>query len=229
MQPKRSGSSPPTEAEPSHVRLSDSTRVEAFSDGVFAIVITILVLELRVPAHEPGQLLSALLHQWAGLLGFVVSFLYIGIVWMNHHALFTRVRFVDRGLHWINMGILMTTALLPFPTSVLADALREGNLADQRVAVALYALSAGLMSAVWLAVFPYLRDHPHLLERDTTPAYFHQQRMRPWTGVILYFVAAFTGAFVPWAGLLLLVVMVLYHALTSEGLQDAPLIGRFFG
>jgi uncharacterized membrane protein len=212
----------------SSIRLNDSTRVETFSDGVFAIVITILVLELRVPAHEPGELLSALLHQWASLLGFVVSFVYIGIVWMNHHALFTRIRYVDRGLHWINMGILMTTALLPFPTAVLADALREADLADQRVAVALYALTAGLMSAAWLAVFPYLRDHPQLLEEDTPPTYFHLQRMRPWTGVILYLVAALIGAFHPWAGLLLFVVMVLYHALTSEGLQDAPLIGRWF-
>jgi uncharacterized membrane protein len=211
-----------------NVRLSDSTRVEAFSDGVFAIVITILVLELRVPPHQPGQLLGALLHQWTSLLAFIVSFLYIGIVWMNHHALFARVRYVDRGLHWINMGILMTTALLPFPTAVLADAFREGDLADQRVAVALYAITAGLMSAAWLAAFPYLRDHPQLVEEDTQPDYFHLQRTRPWTGVVLYFAAAVVGAFHPWSGIALFLVMVLYHALTSEGLHSAPVIGRFF-
>jgi uncharacterized membrane protein len=212
----------------SSVRLNDSTRVEVFSDGVFAIVITILVLELRVPPHPPGQLLAALLHQWTSLLAFLVSFLYIGIVWMNHYALFARIRYVNLGLRWINMGILMTTALLPFPTGVLAEALREGNAADQQVAVALYALTAGLMSAAWLAVFPYLRDHPELVEEDTPSVYFHQQRMRPLTGVILYVVAAIVGVFHPWTGVLLFVGMVLYHALTSEGLHSAPFIGRFF-
>jgi len=209
-------------------KLSESTRVEMFSDGVFAIVSTILVIELQVPHHEPGQLLPALLHQWASLLGYVVSFIYIGIAWMNHHALFNRVQYVNLGLQWINLGILLTTALLPFPTGVLAEALREGNLADQQVAVALYALTAGLMSAAWLPVFPYLRDHPELIEEGTESAYFHMQRMRPWTGVILYLLAAAVGAFYPWGGLLLFLVMMLYHAVTSEGLQNAPVLGRLF-
>lgn len=211
------------------VKLSDSTRVEAFSDGVFSIAITLLVIELRVGPHEHGRLLPAVLHQWPALLGFIISFLYVGIAWMNHHAVFARVRYVNRGLQWINMGILLTTALLPFSTGVLADALREGDLADQQVAVALYALTAGVMSAAWLPLFPYLRDNPHLLEEGTDPAYFHAQRARPWTGVTLYLFAAAVGAFYPWVGLLIFLVMVLYHALTSEGLQDAPVLGRLFG
>jgi hypothetical protein len=141
------------------VRLADSSRVEAFTDAVLAIVMTILVLELRPPPYEEGSLLKGLLSQWASYVAFLVSFLYVGIVWMNHHALFSRIRFVDRGMQWLNFSILLTAALLPFPTAVLADALREGNPTDQRVAVALYALVAGLMSAAWIRVFPYLREH----------------------------------------------------------------------
>lgn len=201
--------------------LRKKERTTLFSDGVFAIAITILVLELRVPPHEPGQLLQALLHQWASLLGYVVSFIYIGIAWLNHEAVFARLRFVDLRLQWINLGILMTTALLPFPTGVLAEALGEGNLADQQTAVALYALTACLMSAAWLPIFTYLRDHPELVDDATPPAYFHLQRMRPWTGIGLYLSGAVVGAFYPVIGLLLFMVMVLYHACTSEGRQTA--------
>lgn len=197
-----------------------------FSDGVFAIAITILVLELRVPHHQPGQLLPALLHQWGSLLAYVASFIYIGIVWMNHHALFARVRYVNLGLQWINLGILLTTALLPFPTGVLAEALSEGNLADLQVAVALYALTACAMSAAWIPIFPYLRDHPELVQDGTESCYFHLQRMRPWTGVGLYLLGAVVGAFYPLAGLLLFLVMMLFHAITSEGSQTGPILGR---
>ena len=86
------------------VVLSDTARVEAFSDGVLAIVITLLVLDLRVPAHEPGKLLDGLLDEWPTYVAFVTSFLYVGIVWLNHHAAFRRIRLVDRGLHWVNLG-----------------------------------------------------------------------------------------------------------------------------
>ena len=208
------------------VRLTDSSRVEAFTDGVFAIVITILVLELRPPEHEDGGLLRGLLSQWASYLAFLMSFLYVGIVWMNHHALFSRVRFVDRGLQWVNFSILLTAVVLPFPTAVLAEALHGGNPTDQRAAVALYALVAGLMSAAWIAVFPYLRDHPQLVEPETDPAYFHAQRIRPWTGVILYTAAGLLGLLAPLIGLILFVVMIVFHGLTSDGVHEAPSIRR---
>lgn len=208
------------------VRLTDSSRVEAFTDGVFAIVITILVLELRPPEHEDGGLLRGLLSQWASYLAFLMSFLYVGIVWMNHHALFSRVRFVDRGLQWVNFSILLTAAVLPFPTAVLAEALHGGNPTDQRAAVALYALVAGLMSAAWIAVFPYLRDHPQLVEPETDPAYFHAQRIRPWTGVILYTAAGLLGLLAPLIGLILFVVMIVFHGLTSDGVHETPSLRR---
>jgi len=68
------------------VRLTESTRVEAFSDAVMAIVITILVLELRVPEHEPGRLLTALLNMWGPVLAFLISFLRVSVIWLNHHG-----------------------------------------------------------------------------------------------------------------------------------------------
>jgi uncharacterized membrane protein len=198
---------------------SESTRVDALSDGVFAVVITILVLELRLPPFEPGRALDALLHEWTTFVAFLVSFLYVGIVWMNHHALFMRVHYVDRTLLSLNLAILLTSALLPFPTHVLAEAFRSGNQWDQSVAVAFYAGVAGLMSAAWVPIFPYLRDHPRLVDPEVPSAYFHAQRLRPWTGVALYAASGLLGFVHPAIGVLLFVVMVVFHAVTSEGVK----------
>ena len=100
-------------------------------------------------------------------------------MWLNHHSLFSRLRRMNLGFCWINLGILFTTAILPFPTAVLASALAPGNSSyDQRVAVTVYALVAAAMSASWLPVFPYLRDHPELLVPTATAEYFHAQRPR---------------------------------------------------
>jgi uncharacterized membrane protein len=206
----------------SPVRLTETDRTEAFSDGVFAITVTLLVIEVRRPSYEQGGLLDALLEQWPSYLALLVSFVYVFVVWLNHHALFSRIRLMDRGLQWVNFGILLTVAVLPFPTAVLAEALAEGNRADQRVAIALYALVGGLMSMAWIPVFPYLGRHPHLLEDEGDAAYFLAQRARPWTGVGLYLLAGVLGLVIPLLGLAVFGVMVVFHALTSEGLRETP-------
>src|SRR5919202_3581406 len=171
-------------SEPRQRRTASSTRVEAFSDAVFAITITLLVLEIGRPEIGDGELAFALLHQWPEYLAFAVSFVYIGVIWLNHHALFAGIRQVDIGLNWINLGILGTSALIPFPTGVLASALSEGSHADQQAAVVLYGIVAALMSAAWLPVFPYLHRHPDLLADPTEAQLFPAHRSRQWVGVI---------------------------------------------
>src|SRR5262249_41843598 len=71
---------------------TETNRIEAFSDGMFAIAITLLILEIKVPTPEPGQLAGALLRQWPSYLAFLLSFFYIGVMWMNHHRMFTHIR-----------------------------------------------------------------------------------------------------------------------------------------
>jgi uncharacterized membrane protein len=198
---------------------ADTRRLEAFSDGVIAIIITILVLELHVPAFERGHLLEALLSLGTMFFAFLISFVYIGVIRLNHHGIFRHIRFVDQGLHWINLGSLLTCALLPFPTNVLADALREGNVADQHVAAAFYAVVAGLMSAAWLPLFPYLRDHPELAEPGAETAFFHAQRLCPWTGVVCYGVAIGVRFWSTPLALRIFAFMVAFQALTSEGIH----------
>jgi len=213
--------SPPDEA-----RLTDPARTAALSDGIFAITITLLVLEIRRPDnYAPGQLLHALLENWPSYLAYTVSFLYIGVLWLNHHSLFAKIRWTNLGLRWINLGILFTTAVLPLPTAVLASALAPGsNSQDQRVAVTFYALVAAAMSASWLPVFPYLRDHPELLEPTALAEYFRAERLRPVIGVALYGLAVPVVWFLgPAVGLSFFVIMIIFHAVTSDGLQDSPL------
>ncbi|MBG6065442.1 TMEM175 family protein [Micromonospora ureilytica] len=200
-------------------RVSATDRMTAFSDGVFAIVITLLVIDLRVPEYHEGDLLTGLLGEGASYLAFVVSFVYIGVLWLNHHALLRLIRGTTLTLSWINLAVLFGAVIIPFPTAVLASAFTHGDTDDQRAAVALYALAAALMSAPWLLFFGYLHRHPALLERRVSPEYVRTQRLRPVTGLILYGLSGLLGWFVsPLLGLIGVIFMITYHAVTSEGL-----------
>ena len=197
--------------------MSDTRRVEAFSDGVFAIAITLLVLDLHVPAFDPGRLLHDLGHLWGAYIAYVSSFLYIGVIWLNHHNAFTRIHRIDWGLQWANLGLLFTTALLPFPTAVLSAALQSGATSDRRVAVVLYALIAGAMAATWLCLFHRLSHHPELTDGDDGAAFFGRERRRAWLGIGAYGVAACVGLIYPIAALPFFLVLPIFYALTSEG------------
>jgi uncharacterized membrane protein len=101
-----------------------SGRLESFSDAVFAIAITLLVLDIRQPA-ESGPLWDALVRAWPSLLAYALSFLLIGVVWVNHHSVFHLIARVDLGLMWFNLLLLMDVAFMPYPTELLADALNS--------------------------------------------------------------------------------------------------------
>ena len=99
--------------------LAESGRVEAFSDGVFPVAITLLVLGLTIPAHR-GTMRHDLLAQWPAYMAYLASFAYVGVIWVNHHQLFARIARVNAGLLWRNLALLFTTSVLPFPTGLSA-------------------------------------------------------------------------------------------------------------
>jgi uncharacterized membrane protein len=201
------------------MRLSDSNRVEAFSDGVFAITITLLVFELRRPDSAPGTLFQQLWRQWPSYLAFLASFVYVGVIWLNHHAAYTRIRSADRGLHWWNLMVLLTTAVLPFPTAVLAITMQSPSVDDRQVAVVFYALLSAAMCLSWLALFGHLHLRPHLQQPDTEPGYFARGRARAWIGIAAYVVAAVIGALLsPIVSLVIFVAIPVFYGVTSEGL-----------
>src|SRR3954462_3462132 len=119
----------------------DTGRLEAFSDGVFAITITLLVLEIKAPT-DYENLLHGLGALWPSYLAYAVTFLFIGQVWTNHHVMFDHIRAADRTVLLLNTILLMVVAFLPFATSVLADALRNGE--GQRTAVGFYGIAFGV-------------------------------------------------------------------------------------
>ncbi|MCX6728375.1 MAG: TMEM175 family protein [Candidatus Saccharibacteria bacterium] len=127
------------------------SRLEAFSDGVFAIAITILVLEIGVPKGAEEDLLKALLGQWPAYLAYFVSFATIGAAWFAHSAITEHLERSDRGLARINLLILMFVSFLPFPSKLLAEFI--GNPSQERVAATLYGtvlfLITILLSFLW--------------------------------------------------------------------------------
>jgi TMEM175 potassium channel family protein len=144
-----------------------TSRTEAFSDGVFAIAATLLVLELKIPQVEAGELLGALLEAWPSYATYAVSFLTIGIIWVNHHTIMDRVRRVDRTLLFINLVFLMLVAAIPFPTALLADYLGEGR--DGRLAAAIYGGTMWAMGLAICAILAYV-VHGGLLQEGVDQA-----------------------------------------------------------
>jgi len=182
---------------------SETSRVESFSDAVLAIVMTVLVLELRVPEHEPGRLLAALGGMWASLIAFFLSFIRVSVLWVNHHAFFVRIKRVDHRLLWLNLGVLLNCTIIPLPTAMLAAALRGGHMSDLRAATVLYVLLADILLASWLPIIRHLRKHPELLRQETDIEFFDTQRVRALTGVVIDAVAALVAIFAPIAALVL--------------------------
>lgn len=171
-------------ALPAEVR--ETARIEAFSDGVFAIAVTLLVLNLQVPHNMRAdrELLRALLSQWPSYLAYVTSFATISIMWLNHHRLFTVIRRTDTTLLLINGLLLLGVTFVPFPTAVVAEYIpRAGAHIAAAVFSGTYTVLAIFFNLLWryAAHKNRLLDHradPHLVAAITRgysygpPAYF---------------------------------------------------------
>src|SRR5579884_305789 len=128
---------------------TETSRVEAFSDGVFAIAMTLLVLEIKVPPPA-AHLAGALLQQWPAYFAFLLSFLFIGIMWINHHRLFSHIRRSTDALLFLNLMLLLGITFLPFPTAVLAVHLNdEGMRAAAVFFNGTFVVIAVLFNALW--------------------------------------------------------------------------------
>jgi uncharacterized membrane protein len=201
-------------------RLSPTNRVEAFSDGVMAIAITLLVLDLKLPTTvAEGGLLDALLARWPTYVAYLAAFLTIGIIWLNHHTLIAKVARFDARLHWLNLILLLGVATLPFPTALLAEYVGEGG-ANASVAAAAYGLIATLMALPWGLIWRHLRDHPELLEPGFDAAYANSELRRGSIGVPIYAAATLVSIFLPLVALALYAGIAVLYAITSQGGSD---------
>ena len=163
-------------------------RLEAFSDGVFAVAITLLVLDLKVAGPGHGSLAGQLSAAWPQEASYLVSFMVIGIIWINHHTLMARYAAVDRPLLFLNLLLLLFVTVIPFPTSLLAQYLREGGR-DSHIAAALYGAVMEGMGLSFSALFAWGGRHPELLVDRVTPSR-HRMALRQFgLGSVVYLIA----------------------------------------
>lgn len=134
--------------------VNETARIEAFSDGVFAIAITLLILAIQVPKTDSGPLRESLLALWPSYLAFLASFMTIGVMWLNHHRLFTLINKKDDGLIAFNLLLLLGITWLPFPTAVLAEHFHSPH-ADQQTAAVVYAGSFLVIAIVFNVMWRY--------------------------------------------------------------------------
>ncbi|MDQ3590051.1 MAG: TMEM175 family protein, partial [Actinomycetota bacterium] len=177
---------------------NDTGRIEAFSDGVFAIAITLLVIEIGVPhldeEPEGTTLFGALLQQWPSYLGYAISFLQIGVIWANHH---NRFRFIVRSDHillFLNILFLMCVAFIPFTTALLAEYLR-GSGAEQATAGAVYAGTLAVTALFFTLLWLYAAGNYRLVSRNLDPNLLRAMTRRYVLGAVAYLLT-FALAFV---------------------------------
>jgi uncharacterized membrane protein len=186
-------------------------RLEAFSDGVIAVAITLLVLGIAVPRPSAHPLAHDLLKQWPQYAAYVVSFMTIGIIWINHHAMLGRLREADHSILILNLLLLMTIGLLPFATALMAEYLRHSG---ESLAAAVYAGCFLLMATAFSTLNRHLLiDRAHLL-RSELP--LEERRFilhRAAVGVVPYAVATPLAFVSPYLTLGICAALDLYYAL----------------
>jgi uncharacterized membrane protein len=196
----------------------DTMRLVAFSDGVFAITITLLVLEIRPPTDDKN-LLHGLVALWPSYLAYAVTFLFIGQVWANHHVMFDHIRAADRTVLFLNTVLLMVVAFLPFATSVLAGALRTGH--GQRTAVGFYGIAFDVTALTFNAVWQYARRH-RLLSEALGPAGAIAIGRRFQVALAWLATGAVLGVSLPALGLAVIVAFNAFYWLPIRGESPRP-------
>ena len=187
------------------IRLLPRTRLEAFSDGVFAIAVTLLVLELHVPT-DPVGLLHELGAEWPSYLGYLVSFAFIGGVWMAHSNLTRFVKAVDQVMMGLNLVLLLFVSFLPFTTSLLANHLDDSA---KHVAVIVFGINLTLASLMVNVMFGYAGRTEGVAADDTADdelrAFDKERRVAVW----LQAAATLCGLFIPFLAVIFYLVLSL--------------------
>src|SRR4051812_22969162 len=172
----------------------ETDRLEAFSDGVFAFAITVLVLALGVP--EVGSPLGpALLRLWPDYVAYALSFIVIGAIWINHHTMFRHITRADPWVLLLNLLQLLFVAFLPFPTAILARAFSSG--VDEPIATAFYGGTLAVLGLFVASTWSYAARRAGLLDDRISPDKARRLQRRYVIGPVFYSVAAAVGLFVP--------------------------------
>jgi len=181
--------------------------MEGFSDGVYGFAATLLVLDLAV--HPPGTPLQQVLHAWPGYLAYLVSFLTIGVSWLLHTALTDQLAGVDQLFLRLNLLVLLVVVFLPFPTGLIADALRRDDISGERVYVTMYGLTLLAISVLGSGLDAYAR-YVHLYSPANEGEELHRDRRKRLPVVIGYVIAILIGLALPVAAVALYFGLAVY-------------------
>ena len=216
---------------------SSTARLEAFSDGVFAIAVTLLILDLRVPrvldlAADPetrGQAPAAALlwklgHMWPNILAYSMSFAVVLVIWVNHHRIFTIVRRTDRAFLFWNGLLLMFVTVGPFPTALLAEYMAGGDAGQFRIAVLVYTGNGFLIALAFRAMWTHAIRGGRLLPETYDAAAIKTVDDEYRWGPAAYFVVFAIAFVLPWASIGLCLALVL--AFSIQGFMNRRPIRR---
>ena len=194
-----------------------TTRLEAFSDGVFAIAATLLVLEFSVHAASGAHLGHALLHLWPSYLAYATSFLTIGVIWINHHYCVQTFARADRTLLFMNLLLLLVVGFLPFPTKLVAQYLQQPG---EQAAVYAYDATFVVMAIVYNAWWRYASAGRRLIARDVPDSTLRAITRAFNPGVPMYVIALLVAIVSPLASVVVTFAIAAFYlpsaALFSE-------------
>ena len=209
----------------------DRGRLEAFSDGVFAVAITLLALNLYVATPGPISLSAQLGSHWASFVAYLISFFTIGIIWVNHHALLRSIKSVDRTLLFVNQLLLVFVVLIPWSTATVAAYLHHDNW-DARVAMAIYAGVFLGMSAGFGAIFEWTL-HSKSVYQPVPRERHWAARIRFVGGAGVYVVAVVVALFNAYVAFAMMGLVAVYYIFertptspaSPASSDDSPLVG----
>ena len=188
----------------------DRSRLEAFSDGVFAVAITLLALNLTVAGPGHGISLSKQLGtHWPSFVAYLISFFTIGIIWVNHHALIRSIKVVDRTLLFLNLVLLLFVVLIPFGTATAAEYLTRNDW-DSKVAMAIFAGVFLGMSAGFASILEWTL-HGERVYQPVPPERHWHARLRFGGGSSVYVVAVVVALFSPYTAFALMGLIAVYY------------------
>jgi uncharacterized membrane protein len=203
------------------IHAMDTRRLESFSDGVFAIAITPLVLEIHVPERAGGRLAHELADQWPSYLAYVVSFMVIGIIWMNHHAVVDHLRVANRPFMGINLFLLLWVGLIPWPTQLVAQYMRQGG-DGERVAALVHSGTMTMMGAAFGLLWSYASRDRRLLGSDLSDAEIAHRTRRFMLGTPIYAASVAVACFSAPASIAIIAALAVYYAAPRGGMMRGP-------
>jgi len=197
---------------------STTRRLEAFSDNVFSIAITLLILEIKIPTaeeiHSSGGLWAALATRWPNYIGYLMSFLVVGVMWTNHHAIFEYLRRINRTLIIANLFLLLGISFLPFPTAVLADHL--GDESTRSAATAFYGATLAFTSLMFNILWWVGRSEERFVESSMPEHGRRTITVRYAVALVSYVIATFLAFVNVWLSLAIHLVLTWWNAFSER-------------